>query len=72
MESGINLQQAFIKVAHLPATAQQQIVEYIEFMLKKHQPTQEESGAFRFDWAGSLGEEQKTAVELQHEANDLR
>lgn len=72
MESDTNLQQAFIKVAHLPAAVQQQILEYVEFMLAKHQSTPEEPSAFRFDWAGSLREESKTAVELQHEANGLR
>ncbi len=72
MESRINLQQALIKVAHLPAAVQQQILEYVEFMLKKHEATQEEPDTFRFDWAGSLSDEQKTSVELQHEANDLR
>lgn len=72
MESGINLQQAFSKVAHLPAAVQRQVLEYLEFILAKHQPEQEEPDTFRFDWAGSLSEEQKTSVELQHEASELR
>lgn len=72
MESNMNLQQVFTKVYHLPIAVQQQVLEYLEFVLSKHQTTMEEPSTFRFDWAGSLAGEQKNSVELQHEANNLR
>lgn len=72
MERIIHLQQAFTNVYHLPVAVQQQVLEYLEFIIVKHQPAFEEPTTFRFDWAGSLEGEKKTSVELQHEANELR
>lgn len=72
MERVSHLQQAFTKIYQLPVAVQQQVLEYLEFVLVKHQPIVEEPATFRFDWAGSLEGEVKTSVELQHEANELR
>jgi len=72
MDQSLNLQQVFIKLRQLPVSVQLQVLEYVEFILAKHQTTTESPTEFRFDWAGSLEGEQKSSVELQHEASDLR
>lgn len=59
-------------VQSLPSEMQQQVQEFIEFLLKKRsrQPT----GQFKLDWRGALRElrDQYTSVELQHKIAEWR
>ena len=57
MDQSLNLQQVFIKLRQLPVSVQLQVLEYVEFILAKHETTNESPTAFRFDWAGSLKNE---------------
>lgn len=64
------------KYEALPVPAQRQVETFIEF-LSQTTPTKPSRSAkrrFKFDWAGGLADlkEQFTAVELQHQLNELR
>ena len=55
----------------LPSEMQQQVQDYIEFLLKKRQKPR---GKPTFEWAGALKDlrDQYTSVELQHRISDWR
>jgi len=59
-------------VQSLPSEMQQQVQEFIEFLLEKqsHPP----AGQFKLDWRGALRElrDQYTSVELQHKIAEWR
>ena len=59
---------------NLPAKIQQQVLDYIEFLTSKYKKKEKKDTPFKFDWEGGLSEMKKdyTAVELQHQANELR
>ena len=59
---------------NLPKQIQEQILDYIEFLTVKYKKKEEKKTPFKFDWQGGLSEMNKdyTAVELQHQANELR
>ena len=64
------------KYETLPVGAQKQVETFIEF-LSQSTPAKSARSAkrrFKFDWAGGLADlkSQFTAVELQHQLNELR
>lgn len=59
---------------NLPVKIQEQVLEYIEFLISKYKKKEKKHTTFKFDWEDGLSEmkENFTSVELQHQANDLR
>ena len=59
---------------NLPTKIQEQVLDYIEFLMSKYKKKGEKDSVFKFDWEDGLSEMKKdyTSVELQHQANDLR
>lgn len=59
---------------NLPKQIQQQVLDYIEFLLDKYQNKDNKNTKFSFDWEDGLSELKNdyTSVELQHQANFLR
>jgi hypothetical protein len=62
------------KVGQLPDTLQQEVLDYIEFLLYKYEPPTAPPQKFRFDWEGGLValKNDYTSVELQHQALEWR
>lgn len=69
----MNVQMISTKVASLPDAVQQEVVDYVEFLLHKYHPRRERT-PFRFDWEGGFSESYGalTSVELQHKALEWR
>ncbi len=69
----MNAQIIHAKVDELPFALQQEVLDYIEYLLQKY-PYSREQHQFRFDWEGGLSElrERFTSVELQHKALEWR
>ena len=65
-----------MKVQQLPDVLRREVLDYMEFLRKKHNSTSTKSKAkkFRFDWEGALSgmRGEFTSVELQHRALELR
>lgn len=59
-------------VEQLPPDLQQEVVDFIEFLLAKHRAKLR--GQPRFDWAEALKDlrDQYTAVQLQHQIMEWR
>ncbi len=59
-------------VEKLPPDLQQEVQDFIEFLLEKQ--GKKSRGKPRFDWAGALKDmkDQYTSVELQHEISKWR
>ena len=59
-------------VEKLPPDLQQEVKDFIEFLLEKR--AKKSGGKPKFDWAGALGNlrNQVTSVELQHEISKWR
>ena len=59
-------------VEQLPPDLQQEVADFVEFLLAKH--VKRQRAAPKFDWAGSLADlrDEYTSVELQHKASDWR
>ncbi len=57
----------------LPQDLQKEVLDYIEFLLKKH-GAKNKGTKFKFNWAGGLSElkNKYTSVELQHKAKEWR
>jgi len=64
-EKGIEL-----KIRELPEDLRREVLNYMEFLLKKYRGKEIKTKRFRFDWGGGLSEirEKFTSVELQHRA----
>jgi hypothetical protein len=69
----MNKQMISTTVELLPDAVQQEVVDYVEFLLQKYRP-QPERPPFRFDWEGGFVESygNMTSVELQHKASEWR
>jgi hypothetical protein len=69
----MNVQMISTKVELLPDEIQQEVVDYIEFLLQKYN-SRREPRTFRFDWEGGFSESygHVTSVELQHHALEWR
>ncbi len=61
------------KAGQLSEQLQQEVLDYIEFLLAKY-PQPSEPKSLRFDWEGGLSKLQSryTSVELQHKALEWR
>jgi hypothetical protein len=59
-------------VKELPAEFQQEVRDFVEFLLAKR--GKKPRGSPRFDWAGALQDlrDQYTSVELQHKISEWR
>ncbi len=65
----------------LPLSAQQEVLDFIEFISKKYMGNKEtnkkksvKTQKFKFEWEGAISEynKQYTSVELQHKASEWR
>jgi Protein of unknown function (DUF2281) len=63
-----NLQAAEQMLQKLQPQQINQVIDYIDFLLRKQTPRRKMS----FDWEGGLVDEKVTSVELQHLANKWR
>ncbi len=59
-----------LKMQELPEDLRREVLDYMEFLLKKYKGKEIEAKKFKFDWEGGLSEIQEkfTSVELQHRA----
>lgn len=62
------------KVQRLPENLRKEVLDYIEFLLEKHQGKEIKKKRFTFDWEGGLSsiKDEFTSVELQHKASEWR
>ena len=62
------------KMRELPEDLRREILDYMEFLLKKYKSKKAEAKKFKFDWVGGLSELRGkfTSVELQHKALEWR
>jgi Protein of unknown function (DUF2281) len=60
------------KIHELPSELQQEVEDFVEFLLEKRH--KRPRGKPRFDWAGALKDlrDQYTSVELQHKISEWR
>ena len=63
-----------LKLQELPEDLRKEVLDYIEFLLKKYKGKENKLNRFKFDWEGGLSELQKkfTSIELQHRALEWR
>jgi len=57
-----------LKIKELPEDLKREILDYIDFLLKKHRTSENKIRKFKFDREGGLSElrDKFTSVELQH------
>ena len=62
------------KIEQLPEALQQEVLDYIEFLLQKYQAISNEKRSFRFDWEGALSDvkDRFSSIELQHQSLEWR
>ena len=62
------------KMGELPEDLRREVLDYMEFLLKKYRGKEIKAKKFNFDWENGLSELKNdfTSVELQHRANELR
>jgi hypothetical protein len=62
------------KVRKLPENLKKEVLDYIEFLLEKHEGKKIKKKGFRHDWEGGLSDlrDEFTSVELQHKASEWR
>ena len=62
------------KVRKLPENLKKEVLDYIEFLLEKHQGKKIKKKRFGYDWEGGLSDlrDEFTSVELQHKASEWR
>ena len=63
-----------LKMRELPDDLRREVLDYMEFLLRKHRGIEARSKKFKFDWEGGLSElrDKFTSVELQHKALEWR
>lgn len=63
-----------LKIRELPENLRREVLDYMEFLLKKYKGKETEANKFKFDWEGGLSEirEKITSVELQHRVLEWR
>ena len=63
-----------LKIRELPEDLRREVLNYMEFLLKKYRGKEIKTKRFMFDWEGGLSEirEKFTSVELQHRALEWR
>ncbi len=62
------------KVRELPEDLKREVLDYIEFLIKKYKGKEIGKRKFKFDWEGGLSDirDKFTSVELQHNALEWR
>jgi hypothetical protein len=72
----MSIEAVITKFQMLPPTAQEEAAAFIDFLAERSRPEKKRSPrpGFNFAWEGGLEElkEQFTAVELQHQINEIR
>ena len=74
----MNVNEIGNKTEELPEHLRPQVLDCIEFLMKKHgskkSARNQNRGKFKFDWEGGLSKlsTQYTSVALQHKASDWR
>jgi len=63
-----------LKIRELPENLKREVLDYIEFLLRKYKDEKSREKKFKFNWEGGLSELRKnfTSVELQHKALEWR
>jgi hypothetical protein len=63
-----------VKLQKLPEDLRREVLDYMEFLLKKYAGAKSKAKKFRFDWEGELSEMRGefTSVELQHRTLEWR
>lgn len=63
-----------LKMSDLPEDLKKEVLDYVDFLLKKYKGRETQLKKFKFDWEGGLSEikEKFTSVELQHRALEWR
>lgn len=63
-----------IKIKNLPENLKQDVIEYIDFLLKKYQNQEIKKRKLKFEWEDGLSEINKefSSVELQHKSLEFR
>jgi hypothetical protein len=63
-----------VKIRELPKDLRREVLDYMEFLLRKYKRKETVAKKFKFDWEGGLSEirEKFTSVELQHKALEWR
>jgi len=63
-----------VKMRGLPEDLRREVLDYMEFLLRKYKSKGTKAKKFKFDWEGSLSEirEKVTSIELQHKALEWR
>jgi Uncharacterized conserved small protein len=62
------------KMQELPEDLRREVLDYVEFLLKKYRGKEIGTRKFKFDWEGGLSEIRAkfTSVELQHKVLEWR
>jgi len=62
------------KIQELPEDLRKEVLDYIDFLLKKYREKEIKHKKFKSEWEGGLSEirERFTSVELQHKALEWR
>ncbi|MCD5417159.1 DUF2281 domain-containing protein [Candidatus Bipolaricaulota bacterium] len=63
-----------LKMRELPEDLRREVLDYMEFLVKKYMDKRIETKKFKFGWEGGLSKirEKFTSVELQHKASEWR
>ncbi len=63
-----------IKIKNLPENLKRDVMEYIDFLLKKYQNQEIKKRKLKFEWEDGLSEINKefSSVELQHKSLEFR
>jgi hypothetical protein len=70
----VNLKEIEMKIRELSDDLRREVLDYVEFLLKKYRDKKLKAKGFKFDWEGGLSEirEKFTSVELQHRTLEWR
>jgi hypothetical protein len=62
-----------LKLQKLPVELRKEVLDYVEFLIKKNKGTESTTKKFRLDWEGELSgiQGEFTSVELQHRILDF-
>ena len=63
-----------MKIQELPEDLRREVLDYMEFLLRKYKCGETKAKKFKFDWEDGLSEirDKFTSVELQHKALEWR
>ena len=63
-----------LKIKELSDDLKREVLDYMEFLMKKYKNKKNNGNKFKFDWEGALSDIQKqfTSVELQHKVKEWR